>query len=70
MVNDIHIRAEPDTGAGVNVMDEYHYTASLQQRSTSKMDLQNSQVKLRTLKNELVIKGEFKAFLRNQTCGK
>ena len=23
MVNDIHIRAEPDTGAEVNVMDEY-----------------------------------------------
>ena len=25
MVNDIRIRAEPDTGADVNVMDEYQY---------------------------------------------
>ena len=69
MVNDIQIRAEPDTGADVNVMDEYQYRA-LQHRSTSKMELQNSQIKLRTLQNELLIKGEFEAILRNQTCGK
>ena len=25
VVNDIHIRAEPDTGADVNVMDGYQY---------------------------------------------
>ena len=41
MVNDIHFRAEPDTGAGVNVMDDKQYRA-LQQRSTSKIDLQKS----------------------------
>ena len=70
MVNDIHIRAEPDTGADVNVMDEYQYRASLQHMSTSKMDLQNNRVELRKLQNELLIKGEFKAILKNQTCGK
>ena len=69
MVNDIHFRTEPDTGADVNVMDEYQYRA-LQHRSTSKMDLQNSQVKLHTLQSELLIKGEFKSILRNQTCGR
>ena len=71
MVNDIHMRAEPDTGADVNVMDKYQYRA-LQHRSTSKVDLQNSQVqvKLHTPQNELLIKGEFEAILRNQTCGK
>ena len=47
MVNDMHIRAEPDTGADVNIMDEYQYRASLQHMSTSKMDLQNNRVKLR-----------------------
>ena len=69
MVNDIHIRAEPDTGADVNVMDEYQYKALLH-RSESKMELQKSQTKLRTLQNDLPIKGEFEAILRNQTCGK
>ena len=69
MVNDIHIRAEPDTGADVNVMDEYQYKALLH-RSESKMELQKSQTKLRTLQNDLPIKGEFEAILRNETCGK
>ena len=29
MLNDVHILAEPDTGADVNVMDEYQYRALL-----------------------------------------
>ena len=69
MVNNIHILAEPDTGADANVMDEYQYRA-LQHRSEYDMELRNSQTKLRTLQNELPIKGEFDAVLRNQTCGK
>ena len=68
MLSDIHIRAELEIGADVNVMDEYQYIA-LQHRSTSKMDLQNSQVKLHTLQNVLLIKGKFEAILRNQSCG-
>ncbi|MEW8092563.1 MAG: reverse transcriptase family protein, partial [Candidatus Thiodiazotropha endolucinida] len=69
MVNDLHIRAEPDTGADVNVMDEHQYRALLH-RSKYNMNLQRSQTKLRTLQNDLPIKGEFDAVLRNQTCGK
>lgn len=69
MVNDIHIRAEPDTGADVNVMDEYQHRA-LQHRSEYDMTLGDSQTKLRTLQNELPVKGQFDAVLRNQTCGK
>ena len=69
MANDLHIRAEPDTGADVNVMDEHQYRALLH-RSKYNMNLQRSQTKLRTLKNDLPIKGEFEAVLRNQTCGK
>ena len=69
MGNDIHIRAEPDTGADVNVMDEYQHRA-LQHRSEYDMTLRDSQTKLRTLQNELPVKGQFDAVLRNQTCGK
>ena len=69
MVNDLHIRAEPDTGADVNVMDEHQYRTLLH-RSKYNMNLQRSQTKLRTLQNDLPIKGEFDAVLRNQTCGK
>ena len=71
MVNDINIRAEPDSGADVNVMDEHQYRALLH-RSDCKMDLRKSSTRLRTLQNDLhvPIKGEFDAILRNQTCGK
>ena len=68
MVNDIYIRAEPDSGADVNVMDEHQYRALLH-RSDSTMDLHKSSTRLRTLQNDLPIKGEFDAILRNQTCG-
>ena len=34
------------------------------------MDLRKSSTRLRTLQNDLPIKGEFDAILRNQTCGK
>ena len=64
MVNDIHIRAEPDTSADANVMDEYQYRA-LQHRSEYDMELRNSNTKLRTLQNELPIKGEFDVVLKN-----
>ena len=38
MINDISIRAEPDSGADVNVMDEFQFRA-LQHRSTEEMEL-------------------------------
>ena len=34
------------------------------------MELHKSQTKLRTLQNDLPVKGEFNAILRNQTCVK
>ncbi|MCG8047363.1 MAG: DDE-type integrase/transposase/recombinase, partial [Candidatus Thiodiazotropha taylori] len=69
MINDINIRAEPDTGADANVMDEYQYRALLH-RSDCDIKLQKCDTKLRTLQNVLPVKGEFEAVLRNQTCGK
>ena len=68
MINDISIRAEPDSGADVNVMDEFQFRA-LQHRSTEEMELKTSKIKLMTLQNELPIKGEFNAIVRNKTCG-
>ena len=68
MINDISIRAEPESGADVNVMDEFQFRA-LQHRSTEEMELQTSKIKLMTLQNELPIKGEFNAIVRNKTCG-
>ena len=68
MINDISVRAEPDSGADVNVMDEFQFRA-LQHRSAEDLGLQNSKIKLQTLQNELPIKGEFNAVIRNKTCG-
>ena len=38
-------------------------------KSAEQMDLKDSKTKLMTLQNELPIKGEFSAIVRNQTCG-
>ena len=68
MINDISVRAEPDGGADVNVMDEFQFQA-LQHRSAKDVGFQNSKIKLQTLQNELPIQGEFNAVIRNKTCG-
>ena len=68
MINDISIRAEPDSGADVNVMDEFQFRALLH-KSAEQMKLKDSKIKLMTLQNELPIKREFSAIVRNQTCG-
>ena len=61
-IEDVDVRAEPDSGAEVNVMDEHQFKAL-------KLTLQPSRVKLSTLQSELPVKGEFTATIRNQTCG-
>lgn len=68
MINDIPVRAEPDSGADVNVMDEFQFRA-LKHRSAEDLELQSSKIKLMTLQNELPVKGEFRAIIRNKTCG-
>ena len=65
-MNEIDVRVEPDSGADVNLMDEYQFKA-LVHRSETKPVLQSSQMKLSTLQNELPVKGEFATTLRNQT---
>ena len=68
MIIDFSIRAEPDSGVDVNVMDEFQFCALLH-RSAEQMELKDSKIKLMTLQNELPIKGEFSAIVRNKTCG-
>ena len=67
-IEDVDVRAEPDSGAEVNVLDEHQFKA-LANRSSVKLTLQPSRVKLSTLQSELPVKGEFTATVRNQTCG-
>ena len=67
-IEDVDVIAEPDSGAEVNVMDEHQFKA-LTNRSSVKLTLQPSRVKLSTLQSELPVKGEFTATIRNQTCG-
>ena len=65
-MNDVDVRVEPDGGADVNVMDEHQFKA-LSNRSAKKIPLEASRMKLRTLQNELPVKGEFYTTLKNKT---
>ena len=65
---DVDVRAEPDSGAEVNILDEHQFKA-LTNRSSVKLTLQPSRVKLGTLQSELPVKEEFTATVRNQTRG-
>ena len=67
-IEDLDVRAEPDSGTEVNVMDEHQFKA-LTNRSSVKLTLQPSRVKFSTLQSELPVKGEFTATIRSQTCG-
>ena len=68
VINDVIVHMEPDSGADVNVMDEFQYRA-LKRKSFDEIALTESKTKLSTLQNELGISGEFKATARNLTRG-
>ncbi len=67
-LGDVDVRAEPDSGAEVNLMDEHQFKA-LVHRSEENVLLQPSKVKVNTIQTELAVKGEFKTIVRNKTCG-
>lgn len=62
MVNDIHIQA-PMLILWMNIR-------ALQHSSEYDVTLRASLTKLRTLENDLPVKGQFDTTVRNQTCGK
>ena len=67
-INDVRVRAEPDTGADVNIMDKYQFRA-LRNRSDTDINLNESKMDLKTLNSKLQVKGEFEATIRNATRG-
>ena len=68
VVKDVIVHMEPDSGADVNVMDEFQYSA-LKRKFFDDIELKESNTKLSTLQNTLGVSGEFKATARNQTRG-
>ena len=68
VINDVIVHMKPDSGADVNVMDEYHYKA-LERKSYENLALHDSSTRLGTLQNELHVSGEFKATAGNETRG-
>jgi hypothetical protein len=63
-LGDVEMKVEPDSGADVNLMDEF-----LRQLSGNKLKLEKSKVELSTLQSFLSVKGEFRTVVRNATCG-
>ena len=68
LMNDVPVRIEPDSGADVNIMDEYQYRA-YKHRTQGETELLASKTKLSTLQNSLPVKGEFETTIRNATRG-
>ena len=68
VINDVIVHMGPDSGADVNVMDEYHYKA-LKRKSYQNFALHDSCTRLSMLQKELHVSSEFKATARNQTRG-
>ncbi|CAH3177125.1 unnamed protein product [Porites lobata] len=68
-LNDVDVQMEADSGADVNIMDEHQFKAFVH-RSCDKPVLQPSNVKLYTLQHKLDVKGEFRATIRSDTCGR
>ena len=67
-IEDFDVRAESDSGAEVNVIDE-HQIKALEIWFNVNLTLQLSRVKLSTLQSDLPVKGGSIATIRNQTCG-
>ena len=68
-LNDVDLEMEADSGADVNIMDGHQFKAFVH-RSSDKPVLQPSNVKLYTLQHKLDVQGEFRATIRNDTCGR
>ena len=67
-IGDIEAHVEPDSGASLNVMDEYQFRG-LKHRSKEIRELDPSKDTLKTLQSDLVSKGEFHTTIRNKNRG-
>ena len=68
-IEDVEVKAEPDSGAEVNLMDEHQFKALWNRCHEKKPIQQPSETKLNNLQSNLTVKGEFEAVVRNKTCG-
>ena len=57
-LGDVEMKEEPDSGADVNIMDEFNFT-NLRKLSGNKLKLEKSKVELSTLQRFLSVKGEY-----------
>ena len=65
-INGVDVRAEPGSGADVNLMDEHQFKA-LFNRSERKPISKSSEIRLSTLQHELPVTGEFTSAISNKT---
>ena len=68
-IEDVEVRAEPDSGAEVNLLDEHQFKALVNRCGENRPILQATKTRLSTLQSKLTVKGEFDATIRNKTCG-
>jgi hypothetical protein len=54
-LGDVEMKVEPDSGADINLMDEFHFT-NLRKLSGNKLKLEKSKVELSTLQSFLSVK--------------
>ena len=67
-IEDVEVRAKPDSGAEVNLMDEHQFKALVNRCGENRPILQATKTTLSTLQSKLTLKGEFET-IRNKTCG-
>ncbi|CAC5411394.1 unnamed protein product [Mytilus coruscus] len=68
MMNDVQVKIEPDSGADVNIMDEYQYR-TYKNRTREGTKLLESKTKLSILQSSLPVHGEFITTVKNATRG-
>lgn len=64
-INGAKIDVEPDAGADTNIMDEYHFKKLL--RATENLELHDTQIKLKTLTENLPVLRECDATMEKET---
>ena len=64
-INGADVRAEPDSGADISLMDEQKFKALLN-RSERKPILKSSEIRLSTQQHELPVIGEFTTAISNK----
>ena len=65
-INGIDVEAEPDSGSDANIMDEHQFK-QLQQQAPQHLEIKDTKIKLKTLRDELPVVGEADVIMSNET---